>query len=91
MSEVRLRARADLTAEQKRAVWLDYGLEGQDSCFETRRALEISIEQRWGLISLAPDWNAIERATGDDVIVNPRERATPVDAPTIAEARNQSQ
>lgn len=47
--EVRLRPRADLTAEQKRAVRLEYGFEGNDIRFETRRALEFYIERRWGL------------------------------------------
>ena len=47
--EVRLRPRADLTAEQKRAVRLEYGFEGDGIRFETRRALEFYIERRWGL------------------------------------------
>lgn len=47
--EVRLRPREDLTAEQKRAVRLEYGFEGDDIRFETRRALEFYIERRWGL------------------------------------------
>lgn len=47
--EVRLRPRADLTPEQKRAVRLEYGFEGDSLCFETRRALEFYIERRWGL------------------------------------------
>lgn len=47
--EVRLRPRADLTADQKRAVRLEYGFEGDHIRFETRRALEFYIERRWGL------------------------------------------
>ena len=47
--EVRLRPRADLTTEQKRAVRLEYGFEGDGIRFETRRALEFYIERRCGL------------------------------------------
>jgi len=47
--EIRLRPRADLTADQKRAVQLEYGFDGDDIRFETRRALEFYIERRWGL------------------------------------------
>ncbi|VXC96241.1 WYL domain-containing protein [Sphingomonas sp. AX6] len=47
--EVRLRPRADLTAEQKRAVRFEYGFVGDDIRFETRRALEFYIVRRWGL------------------------------------------
>ncbi len=47
--EVRLRPRTDLTAEQKRAVRLEYGFVGNDIRFETRRALEFYIQRRWGL------------------------------------------
>ncbi|WP_230628519.1 WYL domain-containing protein [Sphingomonas sp. Leaf37] len=49
MIEVRLRPRADLTAEQKRAVRLEYGFEGDGIRFETRRSLEFYIDRRWGL------------------------------------------
>lgn len=47
--EVRLRPRADLSAEQKRAVRLEYGFEDESIRFETRRALEFYLERRWGL------------------------------------------
>ena len=47
--EVRLRPRADLSIEQKRAVQREYGFEGDCIRFETRRALEFYIERRWGL------------------------------------------
>lgn len=47
--EVRLRPRADLTGEQKRAVRLEYGIEGDGIQFEARRALDFYIERRWGL------------------------------------------
>lgn len=47
--EVRLRPRADLTAEQKRAVRLEYGFDGDGIRFETRRSLEFYIDRRWGL------------------------------------------
>ena len=47
--EVRLRPRSDLSTEQKRAVQREFGFEGADIRFETRRALEFYIERRWGL------------------------------------------
>jgi hypothetical protein len=49
MIEVRLRPRSDLTAEQKRAVSLEYCFHGDGIRFETRRSLEFYIERRWGL------------------------------------------
>jgi len=47
--EVRLRPRSDLSADQQRAVRLEYGFEGDALRFETRRALEFYVERRWGL------------------------------------------
>jgi hypothetical protein len=47
--EVRLRPRGDLSTEQNRAVRLEYGFDGEEIRFETRRALEFYIERRWGL------------------------------------------
>lgn len=47
--EIRLRPRQDLTAEQQRAVRLEYGFDDDSLTFETNRALEFYVDRRWGL------------------------------------------
>jgi len=47
--EIRLRPKLELTAEQKRAVQLEFGFDGECLRFETRQALEFYIDRRWGL------------------------------------------